>query len=152
MNKTIIALDPGTKCGYAVRQKNGIIVSGVFDLSLKRHESPGMKFIKLCSLLREVIKSQDDPIVVYEEVRRHLGVSAAHIYGGITSMIQVVCVEEDCEHFAIPVGTVKKFATGKGNAGKDDMIAACVKKWGYTPIDDNEADARWIAETAASQF
>ena len=31
-------------------------------------------------------------------------------------------------------------ATGKGNAPKDAMLAA-VRRWGYAPVDDNEADA-----------
>ena len=60
-----------------------------------------------------------------------------------------------CEHHQIPyqgvpVGTIKKHATGKGNAGKDDMIAS-VRLHGHTPVDDNEADALallyWAVET-----
>ena len=47
-------------------------------------------------------------------------------------------------------GTIKKHATGKGNAGKDDMIAS-VRLRGHTPVDDNEADAlallHWAVET-----
>jgi Holliday junction resolvasome RuvABC endonuclease subunit len=40
----------------------------------------------------------------------------------------------------VPVGTIKKHATGKGNANKEAMIAAAVAM-GYRPADDNEADA-----------
>ncbi|SFM91671.1 hypothetical protein SAMN05421863_106912 [Nitrosomonas communis] len=50
-----------------------------------------------------------------------------------------------CEHHnipyqGVPVGTIKKHATGKGNASKDEMIAS-VRELGHAPIDDNEADA-----------
>jgi len=50
-----------------------------------------------------------------------------------------------CEHHGIPyqgvpVGTIKKHATGKGNASKDDMIAAARSR-GHPTVDDNEADA-----------
>ena len=50
-----------------------------------------------------------------------------------------------CEHHQIayqgvPVGTIKKHATGKGNAGKEAVIAAMRAK-GYPVNDDNEADA-----------
>ena len=50
-----------------------------------------------------------------------------------------------CEHHQIPyegvpVGTIKKHATGKGNAGKEDMIASAQAR-GHNPADDNEADA-----------
>jgi Holliday junction resolvasome RuvABC endonuclease subunit len=50
-----------------------------------------------------------------------------------------------CEHHKIPyqgvpVGTIKKHATGKGNAGKEDMIKA-MQALGHPVTDDNEADA-----------
>ncbi len=49
-----------------------------------------------------------------------------------------------CEHHqipyeGIPVGTIKKATTGKGNASKKKIKAVCAK--GHTPKDDNEADA-----------
>jgi len=40
----------------------------------------------------------------------------------------------------VPVGTIKKHATGKGNAGKEDVIASVTAR-GHAPVDDNEADA-----------
>ena len=50
----------------------------------------------------------------------------------------------------VPVGTIKKHATGKGNAGKSEMIVAA-KVRGHNPVDDNEADAlallHWAIET-----
>ena len=50
----------------------------------------------------------------------------------------------------MPVGTIKKHATGKGNAGKGDVIASVTAR-GHAPVDDNEADAlallHWAIET-----
>jgi hypothetical protein len=40
----------------------------------------------------------------------------------------------------VPIGTIKRHATGKGNADKDAMIAAARAR-GFSPADDNEADA-----------
>ena len=40
----------------------------------------------------------------------------------------------------VPVGTIKRHATGKGNAPKQAMIDA-VRAKGFSPEDDNEADA-----------
>jgi Holliday junction resolvasome RuvABC endonuclease subunit len=50
----------------------------------------------------------------------------------------------------VPVGTIKKAATGKGNASKADMIAAA-KRAGCFTEDDNEADAFWIAKWAVAE-
>ena len=61
-----------------------------------------------------------------------------------------------CEHHCIayqgvPVGTTKRHATGKGNADKAAMIDAARAK-GFSPADDNEADAiailLWAIETS----
>ena len=50
----------------------------------------------------------------------------------------------------VPVGTIKRHATGKGNAPKEAMIAAA-RAHGFSPADDNEADAiallLWAIET-----
>jgi len=50
----------------------------------------------------------------------------------------------------VPVGTIKKHATGKGNANKQAMIEAA-RANGFSPKDDNEADAiailLWAIET-----
>ena len=50
----------------------------------------------------------------------------------------------------MPVGTIKKFLTGQGNANKQAIIDAARAR-GFAPADDNEADAiailLWAIET-----
>lgn len=43
---------------------------------------------------------------------------------------------------------LKKWATGKGNADKDSVLAAAARKWAGVTGND-EADAAWLAEIAA---
>jgi Holliday junction resolvasome RuvABC endonuclease subunit len=50
----------------------------------------------------------------------------------------------------VPVGTIKRFITGKGNASKDQVIAA-VQAHGHKPEDDNEADALALLYFAIEQ-
>jgi crossover junction endodeoxyribonuclease RuvC len=45
--------------------------------------------------------------------------------------------------------TLKKFATTKGNCGKDEMIAAAIRKYGFEGCNNNEADA-WLLWHMAS--
>src|SRR5690606_19315061 len=83
-------------------------------------------------------------------VRRHVGVDAAHAYGGFMAHLTAWCEHHQIPYRGVPVGTIKKHATGKGNAGKDAVIAA-VRAWSFDPVDDNEADAlallRWAIAT-----
>lgn len=44
----------------------------------------------------------------------------------------------------VPPSTLKKYATGAGNAGKTAMTIAARDRLGYTGVDDNEADAMWL--------
>lgn len=50
----------------------------------------------------------------------------------------------------VPVGTLKQFATGRGNADKDCMLVAMHQQYPDTPrnLDDNAIDALWILKWA----
>ena len=136
---TLLALDLGTNCGWCVGD-DAHHVSGTWALKPGRYESSGMRFVKFRTALREIIKAYPVGHVVYEEVRRHAGTDAAHIYGGLMATLQAFCEEYKLPYDAIPVGTIKKFWTGKGNANKAAMIAECEDR-GLFVRDDNEADA-----------
>lgn len=152
----IIGIDPGTSCGWAVMRNNGeVIGSGVWNLQPRRHESAGMRFIKFCSSFAELLdhtyafrESPDDkPLVVYEEVRRHLGVDAAHIYGGLIAHLQTECERRGTDYTTVTVSAAKRAATGRGRASKEEMVEAARKRWPHIEIlGDDHADALWIAE------
>lgn len=138
----IIAFDLGTHCGWASRGFKGVIRSGVEHLTTKRDQGGGMRYLRFKQFLEKNLLGNpgEDLIVVYEEVRRHQGVAAAHVYGGLKAILIYICEENNIPYESVPVQTIKKFATGKGNAGKPQMIDA-VQMMGYEPKDDNEADA-----------
>jgi Holliday junction resolvasome RuvABC endonuclease subunit len=88
-------------------------------------------------------------VIVFEEVRSHAGTDAAQIYGGLMGQVEVLGETKKIPYEGVPVGTIKKHATGKGNANKLMMITA-MQALGHNPVDDNEADAlallRWAIE------
>ena len=110
-----------------------------------------MRFLRFKRWLTE-IKQCVDAIdqVVFEEVRRHVGVDAAHAYGGFMGQLTAWCEHHHIPYQGVPVGTIKKHATGKGNAGKGEVIAA-MRLLGHPVTDDNEADAlallHWAIDT-----
>ena len=87
---------------------------------------------------------------MYEQVRNHAGVDAAHSFGGWLAILTAWCDHHDIAYQGVPVGTIKRFIAGKGNADKTAVIAA-VRARGFNPADDNEADALaillWAIET-----
>ena len=151
MKTTILALDLGTHTGWALHHLDGTITSGTVQFQPQRFEGGGMRFLRFKRWLNEVLSVSNEINAVYfEEVRRHAGVDAAHAYGGFLGQLTAWCEQHRIPYLGVPVGTIKKHATGKGNASKDDMIAA-VRARGFHPSDDNEADAlallAWAIET-----
>ncbi len=140
-----LALDLGTTTGWAIDDGRSI-TSGTINLKPRRFEGGGMRFLRFRHWLDEVRTTGPGPIgaVYFEEVRRHLGTDAAHIYGGLLGVVTAWCEEHEIPYQGVPVGEIKKHATGKGNADKGAMIAAA-KARGHQPDDDNEADAIAIA-------
>ena len=89
-------------------------------------------------------------IVAFEEVRAHKGTAAAHTYGAFLGQLSAWCERRGVVYQGVPVATIKKHATGKGNAGKELVIAA-MQRMGYQPADDNEADALALLLWAMAQ-
>jgi len=147
----ILALDLGGQTGWALRSRDGGITSGTVAFRPGRFEGAGMAFLRFRGWLDEIADlAHGLDRVVFEEVRAHAGTLAAQVYGGFLAHLTAWCEHERVPYQGVPVGTIKRFATGKGNAGKDAVIAAMTAK-GHAPADDNEADALAILHWALAQ-
>ncbi len=147
----VLALDLGTTTGWALRTSDGRIVSGTQDFRPRRFEGGGMRYLRFTDWLLELaMLSRGIGRVVFEEVRRHAGTDAAHIYGGLLGALTSWCEEHEIPYQGVPVGVIKRHVTGKGNADKTAVMAA-IRARGFAPADDNEADAiailLWAIET-----
>lgn len=148
---TVLALDLGTTTGWALRGTDGLITSGAVSLRPSRFDGGGMRYLRFTNWLTKIEKlSTPIRAIWFEEVRRHAATDAAHVYGGLMATLTAWAELRGIPYQGVPVGTIKRHATGKGNANKDAMIAA-VRKRGFNPADDNEADAIallfWAIET-----
>lgn len=148
----LLALDLGTTTGWAMRLGDGTVVSGTMAFKSGRYEGGGMRYLRFRSWLEELARSAPGLATVYfEEVRRHVGTDAAHVYGGLLGHLTAWCEQRRLPYQGVPVATIKRHVTGKGNADKAAVIAA-VRARGFAPADDNEADAiailLWAMDTA----
>lgn len=139
----ILALDLGTKTGFAYLDSAGMVQSGLQKLKGSRFEGGGMRFLRFSQWLDTLPKPTE---VYYEAVRAHKGTDAAHIYGGLQATLTSWCELHEVPYDARPVQAIKKHATGRGNAGKPEMMAAFHKSVGRLPESDDEADAYWLLQ------
>ncbi|MDV7200214.1 hypothetical protein RYZ18_02615 [Roseovarius sp. 10] len=149
--KTILALDLGTTTGWAICGFDGLITSGTVSFKPGRYDGGGMRYLRFTNWLTEIDRlSGPIEAIYFEEVRRHAGTDAAHVYGGLLAVLTSWAELRVVPYQGVPVGTIKRHATGHGNANKQAMIDAARAR-GFTPTDDNEADAiailLWALET-----
>lgn len=138
-----IALDLGTTTGWSIGcyNKKQHSQSGTENFKPTRYQSHGQRYVGFKNFLIKIHSKYNLNYCYYEEVRKHIGTDAAHIYGGYVATLQAWCIENNIEYAGTPVGTIKKHITGKGNASKEEVITAVKQKLNIFPKDDNEADA-----------
>lgn len=144
----ILALDLGQKAGWALRSRDGSITSGTVTFRTDRWQGGGIRFLRFKHWLTEVKNLAGGiDLVVFEEVRRHLSTDSGHAYGGWLAILTAWCEHHEIAYEGVPVGTIKRHATGRGNADKRAVIDA-MRALGHDPADDNEADALAILHWA----
>jgi hypothetical protein len=146
-----LALDLGQQTGWALRQASGLITNGCHGFKPGRFEGGGMPLLRFAAWLEELHRSTGPIAQVYfEEVRAHKGTAAAHTYGAFLGQLAAWCEQRGIAYQGVPVGTIKKHATGQGNASKDQVMAA-MRALGFDPADHNAADALALLQWALSQ-
>ena len=70
--------------------------------------------------------------------------SQAHALGELGGVVRRDLWREGFTYIDIPPSTLKTYATGKGNAGKLEVVANARERLGYGGFDDNCADALWL--------
>jgi hypothetical protein len=137
----IVALDLASQTGWALRNRDGRILSGTVSFRPSRYDGGGMRYLRFQNWLTQFAAELPEISAIYfEEVRRHLGTDAAHVYGGLLATVTAWCEQRRIPYQGVPVGTIKRHIAGSGAADKQAVIAA-VRARGFTPTDDNEADA-----------
>jgi len=145
-----LALDLGMIYGYAVYIVDNL-KWGYNDVTPTRFASQQTSAV----LFRRHLLDLNEEIggieaIFFEEVHGSKGQYAIQINGMFIGVMLSVAEEINCKIIkGFQVGEIKRFATNSAIAGKDEMIAAAVKRWGVdldktVKKDANIADALFI--------
>lgn len=148
-----LALDCAAKTGWAVGSRSGAIHGcGLWKRSHKEGDHPGQRFIDFRQSLYEALDIFGADRVVYEiPMGNFKSFAAGHSIHGYIAQVEMACAERGIPVSTIPQPTLKKYATGSGNAKKGKMLAAARRKWPKLKIvDDNVADALWLLDMTIS--
>ncbi|CAB3914642.1 hypothetical protein LMG26841_05183 [Achromobacter dolens] len=150
LNVNILALDLGTRLGWALQMRGRPITHGTESFTPRKSWSPGQRWQRFRTFLHEVVAHNNVHVIAYEDVKRHAGTDAAHAYGAFLALTELVADSHRVRLVPVGVGTIKKHWTGKGNADKAAMEAQARAR-GFRPESDNDADALAILHWAVAQ-
>lgn len=148
-----LALDLGTTTGWAMLRDDGTTESGTWEFKPRRGDGAGMRFLRLHMKMDEMANfGATIRRVIYEQPGHFKSMAADDCIRGLVSHVQSWCEKNHipCEGYS--PAEVKKAATGKGNANKDQVLAAAKVRWPLVNIvDHNQADALWILELSKEE-
>lgn len=147
--KRAIGLDLSLcKTGWAVIEGEKIVETGLIKSS-PSGDKPIDELRRLDDILEDIMKIVDKfkPEIVVIENLAFLakGTSLTQLAGLSYFVRYALTMKRDIPFYLVAPTTLKRFATGSGKGEKDHMLLEAYKKFGVEGIDNNEADAAFLA-------
>lgn len=150
----ILALDLGSTTGFAYGAGAVPVINSITwatdrelrDMRQQRGDRRGdIRVIRFFDFLTKTHECCKFDAVVIEDVQFHTSTAQTQLWSSFRTTVWLAFPKTLIE--AVPVGTLKKSATGSGAADKD-LMSKCLKR--YHPaiwradMDDNAVDAAWL--------
>ncbi|MEK5173208.1 hypothetical protein NST63_08445 [Heyndrickxia sp. FSL W8-0496] len=141
-----VGIDPSTKTGFVALDEYGNVVRAK-ELTGVGSKDP----YRMATLIDEVlIHVKTGDFIVIEGFG--FASQQAIQLGGIGWGIRMGLHRRNHSYTEVSPNAVKKFATGKGNVKKDEMVLPIFKQWGFEHPSDNVRDAYVMARIAMDLF
>lgn len=137
-----VGIDPSTKTGFVA-----LDVAGNVERAKELTGIGGQDPKRMSTLIDEIMAHlQPDDVICIEGFG--FASQQAIQLGGIGWGIRMAIYRRGIPYTEVSPAAVKKFATGKGNAKKDEMVLPIYRKWGFEHGSDNVRDAFVLAQIA----
>jgi Holliday junction resolvasome RuvABC endonuclease subunit len=98
--------------------------------------------------LIDLLSGVDVDLVVIEEYAFHGKFAHSHEIGELGGVIRLALHDRGQRWVPVIPSSLKLYATGRGNAGKEEVLVAAVRLLGYDGHSNDEADAAWLRAMA----
>lgn len=138
----ILGLDPSLSAtGYAL--PSGYV--GTFTPKGRRVERLG----NAAQWIEEILHVHEIDVVYLEGYSYGSKGRAAISLGELGGVLRLAIADAGVKMVEVSPATLKKYATGAGNAAKERVLVAAVKRLDYGGHSTDEADALWLYELGA---
>lgn len=150
--KKILALDPATRCGWALHCPGSAMQHGVWNLGAHRTEP--QKLLRLVEHVRPLLPVD---LIAMEHAsfggvggkgRQTIQWAQIVWQSKLCGVVEMLAAEFDCEVVLLSPTTIKSFMCGSGRAKKDQVRRAVKRLLDVDTVDDNDSDAVAILELA----
>lgn len=133
----ILGLDPSlTSLGYAYGTPKAATVGTIIPKKVKGLQR--LAYIR--DEITDILDTEQPELVAYEDYSMGSRGKTFHI-GELGGVLKLALYERNIPILLVPPSSLKLFATGKGNADKDQVRVAMAKHRGWLFNSDDEADA-----------
>ena len=140
---TFVGIDPSTKTGLVMLNDKGEpFYQQEHLLKTGMYATPKEIMEYAAGIVGEIPNKAIICIEGFSFGSKGKGVSTQY---GVGFAIRFALVERNMSYFEPTPGQVKKFATGKGNASKENMIIPILRHWNFEHDSDNVRDAYVMA-------
>lgn len=109
------------------------------------------RFMKLVKKVRKHLNPATDRILIEGFSLGSKGAGVSKMFG-LGWTFRILFTEEVFKWQEVPPTSLKKFASNKGNAKKEDLVLPLYKKWNYEHPSDNVRDAYVLSRIAWSMY
>lgn len=139
-----IGIDPSTKCGFVALDGLGNVVEKM-DVVGDAVKDPERMVTLVAKLMRML---QPDDVVAIEGYAFGAQGQGLKFQYGLGEMIRGELFKLGYKPIEVAPAQLKKFATGKGNTKKDEMVMPIFRCWEFEHKSDNVRDAFVLAQIA----
>lgn len=137
-----VGIDPSTKTGVVILNSDGEVLD-TKEIKTTLKTDPH-RFMDIAETVADQLERPDKVFIEgFSYASKGRGVSTQY---GVGWMIRAEIVGMEMSYTEITPGSLKKFASGKGNTKKDELVLPIYKKWGFESSSDNIRDAYVMAQ------
>lgn len=144
MSKRYVGIDPSSTTGFFIQDEKGNIVIEQ-DIFYEYTVDP-QRMIHISDTI--INNLQKDDIICIESFSMNSQGRALTFQSGLGWIIREQLHRKGYSYYDVTPKSVKKFATGNGNATKTTMIKPIQYRWGFYHASDNIMDAFVMSEIA----
>lgn len=138
-----VGIDPSTTTGLVILDKHGELINA--EVITAEGTDPG-RMVDIVEQIRSHLEPGD--VIAIEGFSYGSKGAGVDVQYGIGWGIRMDLYNDGANYTDVPPTSLKKFATGKGTASKDNLAVPIYKHWGFEHSSNDVRDAYVLAQIA----